>query len=97
MTAALFAAGGTGFALGNLLLARLLPESEYGYLSLSLSFVQLGHALGPLGLEIIINRRRLGPSPALLRRAASTSAAVGIAMGWGSPAFSVPRGCAASR
>ena len=74
MTAALFAAGGTGFALGNLLLARLLPESEYGYLSLSLSFVQLGHALGPLGLEIIINRRRLAPSPALLRRAASTSA-----------------------
>jgi O-antigen/teichoic acid export membrane protein len=69
-----FAAGGAGFALGNILLARVLPPDEYGAVALLLALTQLGSDLGPLGLELLINRHRLGASRALLGRAALTSA-----------------------
>lgn len=66
-SAALLAAGGVGFALGNLLLARVLPEREYGAVSLLLSLIQLGAAMGSLGLPTLVNRHNLGVTARLLR------------------------------
>ena len=61
------AAGGAGFALGNLLLARVLPEREYGAVSLLLSMIQVGAALGSLGLPTLVNRHALPASGQLFR------------------------------
>lgn len=65
-TAAWLAAGGIGFALGTLLLARILPEDEFGVVALSLAFVQVGAALGSLGLPTLVNRYVLPANRQLL-------------------------------
>ncbi|HVY81510.1 MAG TPA: oligosaccharide flippase family protein [Steroidobacteraceae bacterium] len=75
-----FAAGGVGFAAGNLLLARVLPEDEYGRVALFLALVQIGLVTGPLGLETVVNRHRLGPHASLLGRTSLTSACVGVVL-----------------
>ncbi len=79
----LFAAGGVGFAVGNIFLARVLPPEEYGYVALFLALIQLAITLGPVGLETVINRHHLGATAALLLRAFGTSTlvAVGLAVG----------------
>lgn len=77
-TAAALAAGGVGFALGNLLLARLLPSVEFGKVSLLLAWVQIGGALGVPGLPILVNRYRLDATDSLLRLCAAGSAAAGL-------------------
>jgi O-antigen/teichoic acid export membrane protein len=56
-TAAGFGLGGIGYALGNLLLARALPPTEFGVFTLFLALVQIGAPLAPVGLEGQINRR----------------------------------------
>jgi O-antigen/teichoic acid export membrane protein len=66
-SAAILAAGGAGFALGNLLLARVLPEREYGAVSLLLSLIQVGAALGSLGLPTLVNRHSLAVTGRLFR------------------------------
>jgi O-antigen/teichoic acid export membrane protein len=66
-SAAILAAGGAGFALGNLLLARVLPEREYGAVSLLLSLIQVGAALGSLGLPTLVNRHSLAATGRLFR------------------------------
>jgi O-antigen/teichoic acid export membrane protein len=66
-SAAILAAGGAGFALGNLLLARVLPEREYGTVSLLLSLIQVGAALGSLGLPTLVNRHALAATGRLFR------------------------------
>ena len=66
-SAAILAAGGAGFALGNLLLARVLPEREYGAVSLLLSLIQVGAALGSLGLPTLVNRHALAATGRLFR------------------------------
>lgn len=66
-SAAILAAGGAGFALGNLLLARVLPEHEYGAVSLLLSLIQVGAALGSLGLPTLVNRHALDATGKLFR------------------------------
>mgnify|MGYP001329804381 CR=1 FL=1 len=58
--------GGAGFAAANVLLARVLSPDEFGRVSLCLAIMQLGLTLGPLGLEVSINRRQLGASKTLL-------------------------------
>ncbi len=75
---AAFAAGGIGFALGNLLLARVLPEIEYGRVALFLALIQLGTVLGPVGVETLINRHRLSAGRALLTRVGTTGIAAGL-------------------
>jgi O-antigen/teichoic acid export membrane protein len=79
-SALVFAAGGVGFAAGNLLLARVLPEDEYGRVALFLALVQIGIVTGPVGIETVINRHHLGASTALLSRVSWTSACVGIVL-----------------
>jgi O-antigen/teichoic acid export membrane protein len=66
-SAAILAAGGAGFALGNLLLARVLAEREYGAVSLLLSLIQVGAALGSLGLPTLVNRHALAATGRLFR------------------------------
>jgi O-antigen/teichoic acid export membrane protein len=66
-SAAILAAGGAGFALGNLLLARVLSEREYGTVSLLLSLIQVGAALGSLGLPTLVNRHSLPATGQLFR------------------------------
>lgn len=65
-TATMLAAGGAGFAIANLLLARILPPVQFGELSLALSLIQVGATIAVLGLPILITRRGLAPSPRLL-------------------------------
>ena len=80
-SAIVFASGGVGFAVGSILLARVLPEEEFGRVALFLALTQLGITLGPLGVETVVNRHHLGASGALLSRVAFTSALVGLAFG----------------
>lgn len=53
-----FAAGGAGFAAGNILLARLLPAEQFGIIALVLALNQFGVTFGPIGLEVVANRHR---------------------------------------
>ena len=79
-SALVFALGGVGFAAGNLLLARVLPEDEYGRVALFLALVQIGIVMGPVGMETVINRHHLGASTGLLSRVSLTSACVGVVL-----------------
>jgi O-antigen/teichoic acid export membrane protein len=68
-TALGFGLGGVGFALGNLLLARVLPPTQFGVFTLFFALVQIGVTVGPIGLEGQVNRRpggEVGPGRALL-------------------------------
>jgi len=76
--AAMLMAGGFGFAIANVLLARVLLSSEFGTLSLFLALIQLGLTLGPLGLDLAIIRHRLDATAELKRWALSTSFATGL-------------------
>ena len=56
----------------------MLPEEEYGRVALFLAITQLGITLGPIGIDTLINRHRLGASGSLLGRVAFTSVVVGV-------------------
>lgn len=71
-------AGGFGFAIANILLARVLASSEFGALSLFLALIQLGLTLGPFGLDLSINRHRLDASPELRKWGLTTSTLSGL-------------------
>ncbi len=75
-----FAAGGLGFALGNLLLARLLPVEEYGALSLFLALTQIGITIGPFGFVTTVNRHNLTAGPWLLNRVGVASVVAGLGL-----------------
>jgi O-antigen/teichoic acid export membrane protein len=72
--------GGAGFAAANVLLARVLPPDEFGRVSLCLAIMQLGLTLGPLGLEVSINRRQLGASKTLLVGSLASGSVIGVVL-----------------
>ena len=76
---------GGAFALGNLILARVLPKEEYGRISLALAIIMIGILTGPIGAQVIVNRHRTDPNRRLLARTLSTSAlvALGLTLGAG--------------
>ncbi len=74
------ALSGGAFALGNLMLARVLPKEEYGRFSLGLAIVTIGILTGPLGGQIIVNRHRTDPGRRLLARTLWTSGLVGLVL-----------------
>jgi O-antigen/teichoic acid export membrane protein len=79
-------AGGLGFAIANLLLARVLEPAEFGTLSLFLALIQLTLTLGPFGLDLAINRHRLEATPTLRMWGIMTSAISALsiaAIAWG--------------
>jgi O-antigen/teichoic acid export membrane protein len=79
-SAAILAGGGVGFALGTILLARILPREEFGQVALLLSLLQVGAALGSLGLPTLVNRHRLHPGRQLLQHALASGCVAAIIM-----------------
>ncbi|MEO7774143.1 MAG: oligosaccharide flippase family protein [Steroidobacteraceae bacterium] len=80
-------AGGAGFAVANVLLARVLSNQAFGVISLLLALNQVGQTLGPMGLDLTINRRRLTPTLTLLKTALGTAILVSTAIALSSLAF----------
>ena len=73
-----YGASGLGFAGANLMLARLLPTTEYALFTLVLALANLGYSLAPAGVDGIVNRRLLDAGPRLLRRTLGASLPVGL-------------------
>jgi O-antigen/teichoic acid export membrane protein len=73
-----YGASGLGFAGANLMLARLLPTTEYGLFTLVIALSNLGYSLAPAGVDGIVNRRQLDAGPRLLRRTIGASLLVGV-------------------
>jgi O-antigen/teichoic acid export membrane protein len=83
----IFAAGGVGFALANIVLAAVLPPAQFGLLSLFLALLQFGLACGPLGLDVVVKRHRPRVTLKLARRAATSAAIVAAAIAVGAKYF----------
>jgi O-antigen/teichoic acid export membrane protein len=79
-SAAFLTAGGVGFAVGNILLARILPETQFGAVALVLSLIQVGAALGAHGLPSLVNRHHLNASSGLMRQSTVSSVLAGAAV-----------------
>ncbi|MGH7497970.1 MAG: hypothetical protein ACREL3_03860, partial [Gemmatimonadales bacterium] len=62
-----YGASGVGFAGANLLLAYQLPKQEYALFTLVLALVNLAAPASPLGLDVLVLRRRLVMGPDLFR------------------------------
>jgi O-antigen/teichoic acid export membrane protein len=75
----IYGASGLGFAGANLMLARLLPTSEYALFTLVIALSNLGYSLAPAGVDGIVNRRHLDAGPGLLGRTLGASLLVGLA------------------
>jgi O-antigen/teichoic acid export membrane protein len=76
---AAFAVGGLAFTIGNLILARVMPPTEYGLVSLVIGIVAVGTYIAPLGIDLVVPRRGLPLGTALRRAAAVTSALLALA------------------
>jgi len=77
-SAVVYGASGIGFAGANLILARVLPTSEYALFTLVIALVNLSFALAPLGVDGIVNRRRMDAGPHLLKRTLAAALTVGV-------------------
>ena len=66
--AMVYGMSGATFAIGNLLLARTLPTSQYGQFALLVALLNLSHRVAPLGLDGMVNRHPIDLSPSLLGR-----------------------------
>lgn len=66
--------------VGNLLLARQLPEREFALLALFLAFVQIGTTFGTAGAETLVVRHHLRPGGRLLRTLGGCASLVGVAL-----------------
>ena len=73
-----FGLGGAGFAVGNLIFARILSSYEYGLLSLVIGVIQVAGFSAPLGLDYLIARRGLTFGSRLRRTVLLTSTLVGV-------------------
>lgn len=81
--ASVFALGGAGFALANLILARNLSTQDYGQFALLLAVLNLGIPLGPVGLDAAILRHQPGASKGLLRVTILVGLLMGVLIGLG--------------
>ena len=72
-TVAVYGAAGAGFALANLILARVLPAAEFAVVTLVVALLNLGFSVAPAGLDGVVNRRHLEAGPRLLRRVLTTA------------------------
>jgi O-antigen/teichoic acid export membrane protein len=61
-----------------LILARVLPTSEYALFTLVIAVVNLSFALAPLGIENIVLRRDLDAGPILLKRTLGVGLLTGV-------------------
>ena len=67
-TVVIYGVAGLGFAGANLILAGQLPTEEYALFTLVVALTNLGFAVAPIGLDGMVNRRRLEAGPRLLKR-----------------------------
>jgi O-antigen/teichoic acid export membrane protein len=74
-----FGLGGVAFAIGNLILARILSSYEYSLFSLVIGVVSVAGLAAPLGMDFVIARRGLTLGIELRRRALLTSVLIGLA------------------
>lgn len=74
-----FGLGGAAFAIGNLILARILSSYEFGLLSLVIGVVSVAGLAAPLGMDFVIARRGLALGTELRQRALLTSVLIGLA------------------
>jgi hypothetical protein len=77
-SAGVYGTAGAGFAIANLIMARVLPPTEYALVTLVVALVNVGYALAPLGTDGVVNRRRLEAGPALFRRTLAATSATGL-------------------
>lgn len=77
-TVAVLGLSGVGFAVANLILARVLPTAEYALLTLVVALVNVGYPLAPAGVDGMVNRRPLEAGPRLLRRTLRAIVPVGL-------------------
>ena len=63
---AVFALSGLAFALGTLMLARSMPVEAFGQLSLAIALFNVFGLLAPMGVDQIMLRHHIDPSPKLL-------------------------------
>jgi len=68
--------GGLALAVGNLLLARMLPTDEFARFALMFSLVMVGISIAPIGADVILLRRHFVPDPRLHRQVFCTSVVV---------------------
>jgi O-antigen/teichoic acid export membrane protein len=74
--AAALGGGGLALAVGNLLLARVLPTDEFARFALMYSLVMVGISIAPIGADVILLRRHFVPDPRLHRQVFCTSVLV---------------------
>ena len=77
-SAVIYGASGLGFAGANLILARVLPTSEYALFTLFTALINLSHALAPIGVDGIVQRRHLEAGPTLLKRTLAAGVLIGL-------------------
>jgi len=63
---AVFALSGFAFALGTLMLARSMPVEAFGQLSLAIALFNVFGLLAPAGVDQVMLRHHIDPSPKLL-------------------------------
>jgi len=84
--AIVFAAGGFGFAGGNIVLAMVMPPEQFGIVALALALNQFTLTIGTFGMEVIVNRHRPRIDSTfrnyLFTTAISTSAIISVAAGF---------------
>ena len=74
----IYGASGLGFAGANLILARVLPTTEYALFTLVIALVNLSFALAPGGVDGMVNRRQLEAGPSLLKRTLGAGLVTGL-------------------
>lgn len=77
--AAIYAAGGVGFAGANLILARALEPVEFATFALTVAIVNLAQPTAPLGIDGVIVRHQLPVTRGLLQRLLAVTALVATA------------------
>lgn len=80
-SSAVFALSGAAFALGTLLLARVMPVEQFGELSLLLALFNIFCLLAPAGIDQVAVRHRLAPGGKLLGIPIAAGGLLGLAIG----------------
>lgn len=77
-TAVILGLSGAGLAGANLILAGVLPTTEYAVFTLAIALGNLGYSLAPVGIDGVVTRRLLAAGPWLLRRVVHVSLLVAL-------------------
>jgi O-antigen/teichoic acid export membrane protein len=76
--AVFFAISGLGFAVGSLLLARVLSKTDFGVVMLAVALISLGNQFAPVGADGVVNRQPVDFGAPLLWRVVGTSIVAGL-------------------